>query len=307
MAFTPTFTGVTTSPYYEMGFTISVTNDDSAHEYSTVVIQPYLRKIVSSVSRAQHIWNIHFAVDGVYENTKYYHGTNEQGVADNNYYLPNSAAGNVSTGKLYMEVNVWYPWGYPYTTTLKNDGWEHSIGVYMHCESTIPRYCPAYNTYLWGHYVTSKYGVTPAAPSGLKADFNESTRKVTYSWDPADCQYIILYRKLYDTTNRLVQAGNIGIAGRDNDKLYNTDIGKLSETLSEDIAYVKYQMINYSSTGHSTKSAEHILTLDLDSKVWVYVNGGWKKAIPWVNTPDGWKKATKTYVRVGNDWKRTTT
>lgn len=292
----------TSSSVYKCGLDVTVLSNSNttSNEYVTVRLTPKL-KHTQGARRYQHRWHIYFKVDSNPAKTYSYTGTLHNA-------LPNSTSGtNVEgAGNMWMNAGQWYQWGDYYDVTVKNDGQKHIFRLYMNCEETIPRYCPAEGKWVEGSINTVGYKVTPPAPSGVNVTYDENTRTLSYTWDDAACSYILLYRNLFDSDGNIIPGKSSYVAPLgQNDKLYNSN-KPFKEVVPEGTARVTYEMINVSASGHRTSSGHKEKSFATDNKVWINVPGvGWRKAIPWIKTPDGWKKATKTYVKVDNDWKRT--
>lgn len=290
----------TSNNAYEVGVDYKITGNFETNAECTVEIIPYLRRN-GDYERKQHKWNVYFMCDDMHVHTYNYTGSSGANALPNDY----AVAGVESSGQLYMKKNVAYQWGKSYTVKLKTDGALHKIGVRMECY-TEPRYCPSKNT---SEYVTTtvqvaKQKVVAPKPTGVAATFNEDTRVLTYTWDDAACDYILLWRNWLDENGNTIKQGYIAPSGQNN-KVYNKD-KPITETLADNVAKVTYEMVNVSSTDDRATTGE--LSIDIPTGDKVYVNVpeiGWKKAIPYVKVGNEWKKATKTYVKVGNDWKRT--
>lgn len=302
----------TSSNVYEVGLEVYMQDNDSDHEYCTVTLQPKLRYVGanSTNKRAQHTWHVYFTVDGVHLGTYDYTGPS----TNKHNYLPNDEAeyGVVGDGKLIMQKNVWYKWGYSWGYSIKNDGKQHSVGVIMRCDNTQPWDCPARlpsgaEQYLTHTFTTANYAVIPPAPVGVDYDYNEDTRVIEYKWSGADCAYVTVWSNWFDSSGALRKGDYIRIQAPGDASprhtLYNSDVTAhlVKETLPDYVTFVTWRVDNYSVTGHATNGQHQETTIDSDSKV--YVQG--KKTIPWVKTESGWKKANKTYVKVGNTFKRT--
>lgn len=317
----------TTSSTYKIGANITVKNNDSAHTECTVTIQPLLLN-TQGVTRRQHNWHVHFALDAQWKYTRTYGGTGAEA-------LPNdtAASGVVSAGQLRMTKNTWYNWGSSWSIVVPNDGGTHYIGVRMECVGTVPRGCPA-TDYLYVAFVTGTYQapvtpepeplptpvtptpVYPPAPSGLYTTFDPITRTLSYYWNDASCIAIKLWRNLLDV-NQAALPGSGFISPNPSGNIYNVD-KPVTEVLPENVAYVTYQMTNYSSTGHTTASpgmtatwslpdsAQVLTQFPTGNRVWINVNNNWKKAVVWINTnygksgPAQWKMVQHVYVRKPN-------
>lgn len=300
----PMYQGQTSTSTFKMGFDVTYKNFSSDYEYSEVIITPYLCN-TKGVQRYQHQWtnSFHITNAGLAEKIVHYNGP----AASN--YLPNSAAdSNVERlGYMTMQANKWYQWGAPCKFTVKNDGASRQIGVYLQCPGVAPKYCPENGKYLYTTPIAfPTYAVQPSQHVGLGGTFNEDTRVMTYNWTvPANST--TAYKMLYRTFHYADGTSKSGFFMKsaltvDATKILNSD-APLKEVIPADVTSIKWQMINYSSTGHLIKSNEHTAITDSECKVWIKTAKGWVKAIPWIKTPDGWKKATKTYVHIGNEWR----
>lgn len=300
--------GATSSGDYEVGIALTFEQNSSAYQNTIVHIQPLLKR-KKSVTRYQHSWYVHFAVDNKPVVTVPYLGS----TGDN--ALPNNTAKDnvVGSGRLYMEANTWYKWGNAHSTVIPNDGNTHNVGINMNCIETIPRYCPAEGQYLWAYFSTPRYNVPAPKPKGVYTTFDPNTRELKYYWDTADCAFILLWRNWHTVEGTIIQGGYVSVNGTG--KIYNVDC-PYKEVLPDNISYVTYEMVNFSSTNDSSttgglratwRDANGNIqnTFPTDCKVWVNVNGTWVKAVPWVKTSEGWKKASKTYVKVNGAWQRT--
>ena len=279
-----------------------------------MTVQPLLRRIKSGTKRMQHNWHTHFAVDYVHKQTVSYVGTGHQA-------LPNDTAqaGVVSKGYLQMTVNKWYNWGDAWTTEVPNDGKVHYFGVRMECIGTNPKSCPK-SGYLYAPLQTAVYtapntDVPAPKPTGLYTTFNPSTRELQYYWDNADCAYKKLYRRQFDIDGNIVQTG--WVSPNTDGKLYDKN-KPYREVLPENVASVIYRMVNVSSTGAEKNSGNYDAMWNIPNtpntstrfpsnhRVWIKVNGTWKKAIPWVKVDGVWKMVMHTYARDEDAWKRVT-
>ena len=306
MALTPTrYTGTTdlvgNAAPYQVGILLKWTNKDTAHAKASVEVIPLLRRTSSSDTRYQHKWDVAFAKDGVRQHTENYRDTK-------NKALPNDTAqsGVVAAGKLTMVKNIWYQWGSSYKMTIPNDGQKHTVGVWMNCLEINPRYCPAEKKYLTVEFTMPKYSTKAPTPAGLETWWYPDTRKLDYRWTKATgTSYIQIYRTLYDENDNVVKQGYIDAINSTDNKIGNADLGFVYEILPKNVVKVVWKMANVSSTGTKTWSNELPRVFDTYSKVYVCVNGVWKKAIPWVKVNGAWKKVSKTWVKVNGAWKKT--
>lgn len=291
----------TSSSAYKCGLEIVILDNSNAASSDKVTVRliPKL-KHTQGILRKQHHWHIYFQVDGGTPKTYSYAGTKHNA-------LPNDTAqaGVVGAGELYMRAGRWYQWGNYYDVTVPNDGQKHSFKLYMCCADTVPRHCPAQNAWVTGTIQTVGYNIIPPEPKGIKCEYDENTRTLSYTWDDAACDYILLYRNLFDSDGNIIsgKSGYVAPLGQ-NDKLYNEN-KPFEEVIPEGVTLVTFEMINVSTSGHRASSGLQELSIDTDNKVLIKIGDEWKKAIPWVKVNSEWKKATKTYVKVGNDWKRT--
>lgn len=303
----------TTSDYYEIIVKLDIQNNSSEYTHSLVTVTPYLRRVQTSATRYQHRWNVHFTVDYVYrpEASQYYTGTGHNA-------LPNDTAelGVVGNGELYMKVNQWYQWGDSHTWTIVNDGNRHYFGVRMECVDTNPKGCPK-NDYCYASVTLANYQQPTAddpapAPIGLYTTFDPLTRELNYYWDDASCEYIKLRSNWYDINNNLIKEDWVAPMFFNYEK-------PIKETIPDNVAKVKYEVINVSSTGNTASSGAkdatwynpntgaNSINLPSNNRIRVKVGNEWKKAIPWVKTASGWKMVLHTYINDNGTWKRTTT
>lgn len=302
----------TTSNVWQFGIDVTVKNNDPAYAESTVTIQPMLRYVggKASETRYQHRWSIHFIRDGVWLGGIDYHG---QG-GSKHKLLPNDTAEAdvVGAGHLHMTQWQWYKWGDSSTLTIKNDGKQHTVGALMRCLDTQPTDCPGRNAagaevYLCGTIDLARYTVIPEAPTQIAHYWDASTKTIVYGWAPSKTHvsYVKVSRTCYNSAWNILKTGFLSVDGKD--KFYDVDSanGTVKEKLPDNVAYVAYDIINYSVTGDSTKTSSGNKPLESTNKVWIKVGGQWKKAIPWVKVGNEWKKATKVYVKVGSEWKQT--
>lgn len=291
----------TSSSVYKCGLEVTILEGSNTESNNKVKVRliPKLKHTQGAL-RKQHRWHVYFQVDGGVPKTYSYTGVGHNA-------LPNDTAqsGVVSKGSLYMNAGQWYQWGAHYDVEVNNDGQKHSFKLYMTCEETIPRHCPAQNEWVTGTIQTVGYKVIPPTPAGVTCTYDENTRTLSYTWDDAACDYILLYRNLFDADGNIIPGKSSYVAPLgQNDKLYNRN-KPFKEVIPEGTALVTYEMINVSSSGHKASSGHKELPIATDNKVLIKIGSEWKKAVPWVKVGNEWKKATKTYVKVGNDWKRT--
>ena len=306
----------TSSDNYKIGIDLTFINNDTSHKQCTVTIQPLLKYVgpYNSITRYQHHWHVHFAVDSVYKHTDSY-------VEQDNKHsrLPNNdtAPGVESAGYLTMVKGTWYKWGTPYTYILNNDDAKHNCGVCLYCIGTQPQNCPSYlngsERYLWAEFTLPRY-TEPAPPvRDAAAVFNPKTRQVSYSWNTdavpgTTWLYVKVWSNWWTKDGQLKKSDWVYV--NENEHLINQQLfdGKIKETIPKEIDHIVYQITNVSYTWDTTLSdVKQISTAVTDSKVWVKVNNAWKKATPWVKVGNIWKKATKVYVKTSGGWKTTIT
>lgn len=288
--------GANGSRNYYAGVTVSVSDNTANSKTAKITVTPYL-KHTTAVTRYQHHWTV-----------RYYQDYNVVDTWSGNLPNDTSQAGVVDAGHLKMVANQWYQWGPSKTFTVdKINAKTVKYTITLECTGTVPRNVLCGNGYYppYQSVALVSYYIDPTDPKDVTASFNEDTRVLSYSWSPAACYYVQLYRNWYDEDGTPLKQGYINVAGRTNNKLYNGDL-PIKETLSDEVAKVTYEVINVSISGHSKNSGGKKITIDSYSKVWIKVNGAWKKAIPWVKVNGVWKKVTKTWVKVNGVWKRTT-
>ena len=296
MALTPSVYKKTSSDAYEVGLLVSWKNKDVAHKTATVTITPLLRRN-SDYKRYQHKWDVLFSKDGVWQHTDNYNSS----AAGSSKLLPNdtAATGVVSKGYLQMKKNVWYQWGSSYTMSIPNDGAKHKVGVYLRCLETVPRYCPAKDTYVEYSVNMPTYKITPPTPAGLTVTYNTADRKLTYKFSVADsstCSYRLLYRTLYNSEGKVVKHECFQLSPKDTNK---------TETIPSNVTHLQWQMVHVSPSGHTASLPIITVNLDTTSKVYIKVGSVWKKAIPWVKVNGQWKKCKSVYVKVGTNRNKT--
>lgn len=287
--------GSNSSSSYFAGVSVSVSGNTSNSKTATFTVIPYLKRS-AAVKRYQHTWKVRYYQDGVLK------ATETLNLPDNT-----SESGVTSRGYLNMVANKWYQWGPSKTFTVdKINAKRVGFTITLECVDTVPWNDLTVVNYNPAHQYTDlvAYYIDPTYPTGLSASFDEDTRIISYTWATAHCDYVQLYRSLYDENDSLIKEGYVNVSGRTNNKLYNTDL-PIKETLTEDVAKVIYKVYNVSVSGHYKWTLGLPVTIDTYSKVLIKVNGNWKKAVPWVKINGVWKKVTKTYVKVGSNWKRT--
>jgi hypothetical protein len=294
------------TPNYEVGFTLTYANKSYDKEKTTVTIKPCLRNI-KGVKRFRHYWNVQFALDGI--PIKVYQ--------DRVLPINNVGSNVVGAGNFYMNEDEWYYWGDSYTFEIPNDGAIHNIGLWMECLGTVPRYCPKRAEHLWCSVQLPKYTPDTQAPEpkGLYALFDKDTRVIDYRWDTSaegldatkyTWDYLTITRTMYKADDTVYGEENQSVSRDSRIKLKNVDIGSVVEIVPAEVVRIKWKVTNYSLSGSSAESDLQEITLDIDSKVWVKVNGEWKKAIPWVKVDGVWKKAIP-WIKINGAWKRTIT
>lgn len=291
----------TSTAGFEIGIAVELVNNSTIFPTATVTIIPCLRRVDKTEYRHQHIWNSHFSVDHVHKIS--YLGKT---LPDNNTKPSVNGEGGIT-----MERNVWYQWGPSYSFTMNNDGKLHYAGVYLHCESAIPRYCPDLSTYLECNFRLPLYRneVIPSDPVDVRATFDEDTRVLRYTWNTVGVKNnVMLLRNFFDEEDTVVYSGyfpnpvKVGSTELSDAQMLE---GLIVDTIPDDVAKITFEVINVSSTGKLASSGIITVNVPTNDKVWVKVNGVWKKAVPWVKVNGVWKKVPKVYVRVNGVWKRT--
>ena len=286
----PTVYTQTSTSHYEVGLIVEFSDRDENHAMCSVEVTPCLRNTDASSSRYpryRHDWTVSFAEE--HSLVKKY-----------SCVLPddNSEAGVVSAGWLGMIKDRWYRWGPTYTFTFRNDGQKHYVGVYLECTETIPKQCPAQGKWLEYSFNTATYKIAAETPKNVRHRFSES-RILTYMWDrPEGTQYTVIDRTMLKADGTTIPKARFPYEIRIVD--YSA-----SEEIPIDVVRVDYEVYHVSATGHKGTVVKKSADTPSDCKVWVKVNGVWKKAVPWVKVNGVWKKATKSYVKVNGAWERT--
>ena len=277
---------------FEIGLELTCEDLDNDHEKCTITITPYLRSTNNTIVK-RCTWELLFTVNG---NTAYRMGQ----------AIPNA------TSVLRMEQNEWYQWGYPFKTKLLNNGEKVEFGLQMRCAEAPPRYCPGPDskTFLTTTLRTGDYAIRPPKPSGVHTSYDETTLILKYLWDKPDCLYTQVYRTWYDAYGNVIKKGLLYIlddGGEVRNKFYGSDVlqHRIKEELPETVAYVKWYVINYSTTGHTATSDMLRFSRTTDNFIWIKVGSDWKRAIPWVKVDGVWQRAVSAYVKVDDTWKRT--
>ena len=291
---------VTSTSSYEVGLVVTYKNNDTSHKNTTVTITPYL-KCTQAVKRMQHHWDVLFAIDSRWQATDKYNSTGANA-------LPNDTAapGVVAAGYLQMKANVWYQWGSARSFNIANDGKTHNFGVYLRCTETVPKYCPAKDTYVTTSKTLAEYGVIPTAATIVNTVFNEDTREVTYTWKPnANTTYVNVWYNLFDESGKQLDEGWV----KQNVPTTTTYlVQSIPETINGVPVYSgDWCVQSYSSTGDSVVSSYGTYNASSFTKVWIKVNGVWKKAALWIKVDGVWKKCKKIYTKVNGTWERTIT
>jgi hypothetical protein len=289
---------------YEVGLYVEFENKDAEHQYTTVKVTPCLRNIGFTEKRYRHWWNVHYITDGNYQGSEY-------------KLLPDGDSGItnvVNKGYGFMDQGIWYQWGPTKEYKHENDGkGNHSVGVYLHCTATTPRYCPAlvngeqrYVTYTFSLPKYNPHADAPT-PSGVDCDFDKSTRTLYFKWNTAGCASVKVYIDMYRKDDSEYSQGYLKINGTENFKPEQGSDNSVYVKIPPEVASIKYRVYNVSTSGDTEGTDLITVYTPTNDKVWMNIPGvGWKKTIPWVKDENGkWHKATKTYVKDNGTWKRT--
>lgn len=299
-------TGTPNAVNTAFGAGVKITYIDNAEDKasSTVVITPIFARVDEDKTiRYQHDWTQEFGVNeaGTIDRVIHYNGGPDG--EDASLRLPNNTSGvNTveSSGHLVMKKGYYYQWGKSQEFTVRNDGKKRVIKFRMYV-GTKPNNCPA-SGYFQIEYTPHKYKVTPTPPAPNKANFDDNTRTITYSWATPDdtCEYVSFTRETYNEYG--IRLNGWGMGGPP-DIVSNC----ISEVLDDNVAYVKWQVSHISVTDDVKESPWMTVNTEPEGKVWIKIGDQWKKAVPWILVDGQWKKVTKTYIKVGDTWKPTTT
>lgn len=269
-----------TSSNYEQRYKVTyVGGTTTSSKTQEIIIQPQVRKTDSTYKRMLHQWFVYIKVG----NTVVVNTT-----------INNMPTQYVGPGYVNMQKNVWYDWGKSYKCTITNAGNNITITGMMYCVTTVPRDSKVYSNKT---ITLPRHTITPGIPQNPTSSFNTTSRIITYSWgNGGNTAYYKVYTSHYNEAGELIRQGYIG---------NNITTTSVSEIVSDQTTSITWKVTAYSSTGDKRDAAEKQVTVDAYHKVYVKVDGIWKKAIPWVKVDNTWKKCNKAYVKVDNTWKLT--
>ena len=261
----------------------------------TVTLQLELCR-TGAVKRWQHTWGIAYVVDGGNVHTFW-----------GNLPDDNAEAGTVARGYLNMAAGRWYAWGPPVSVAVNNDGASHMFGLSFTCIASQPGE-GAVNLWLsFPAYVapapppSTPSAVIPQVPQNVSAVFDAKTRVLKYNIGVTQgASYFTLWSNWINNKGEATKSGWV------HNHISYADVPNLTETLPDNIVKVTYEVKVYSVTGNEQTTGHLEVDIPSDPKVYVKINGEWKKAIPYVKVNGEWKKAV-SYVKINGEWKKTLT